>query len=215
MGVSGTGAPTISPVYAKNRTGKGNRELSVHPPNLAQEALAHVLPASAIQRLAGPSAVMTMFLLSGNAAPSSSQGQVPTPVSPLTYRIAEGSMAYTRNTGRKEEGYEEEIMQLETLADVEGITFSLETISRASSLLKSIRTELAPSHIGRPLISYSAHNEIIFEWWNKDRRLTLYIDDTEITFVESWGSNIVDDMTDGVIATAEDLNDAWRWLHFN
>ena len=62
-----------------------------------------------------------------------------------------------------------------------------------------------------PYISASEDGEIVIEWWNGVRKLTIYVGADQSTFLKSWGPHIVDEMEDGVLAqTWEPL--LWVWL---
>jgi hypothetical protein len=61
-----------------------------------------------------------------------------------------------------------------------------------------------------PYISASEDGEIVFEWWNGVRKLTIYVGVEQVTFLKSWGSRIVEDMEDGVLQTWDPM--LWAWL---
>lgn len=62
-----------------------------------------------------------------------------------------------------------------------------------------------------PYISSSEDGEVIFEWWNGVRKLTIYIGPEQTTFLKSWGPHIVNDMEDGVLTQNWDPV-LWDWL---
>ena len=62
-----------------------------------------------------------------------------------------------------------------------------------------------------PYISASEDGEIVFEWWNGVRKLTIYVGVEQSAFLKSWGSRIVEDMEDGVLAQTWDPL-LWAWL---
>jgi hypothetical protein len=62
-----------------------------------------------------------------------------------------------------------------------------------------------------PFINASEDGEIVFEWWNGVRKLTVYVGVEESKFLKSWGPNIVNDMEDGLLAQAWDPS-LWAWL---
>jgi hypothetical protein len=63
-----------------------------------------------------------------------------------------------------------------------------------------------------PHVTSSAEGEVVFEWWNDDRKLTLYCSGTDASYVKVWGPDIVTQMEDGD-ATAPDAGEAlWYWL---
>lgn len=62
-----------------------------------------------------------------------------------------------------------------------------------------------------PHISASEEGEIVFEWWNGMRKLTIYVGDEHCSFLKSWGPHVVDDMIDGVLQGNWDPA-LWAWL---
>jgi hypothetical protein len=64
-----------------------------------------------------------------------------------------------------------------------------------------------------PHVSLDVDNEIVFEWWNKERKITIYIEEYKITFIKVWGENVHHDMKDGPIDFADDFLNLWKWLN--
>jgi hypothetical protein len=62
-----------------------------------------------------------------------------------------------------------------------------------------------------PHVSASEDGEIVFEWWNGSRKLTIYIGPEHSTFLKSWGPHIIDDMVDGALTQNWDP-ELWTWL---
>ena len=62
-----------------------------------------------------------------------------------------------------------------------------------------------------PHISASEDGEIVFEWWNGNRKLTIYVGPRELTYVKSWGPHVVNDMEDGVVPDGG-MPLLWGWL---
>jgi len=62
-----------------------------------------------------------------------------------------------------------------------------------------------------PHISASEEGEIVLEWWNGPRKLTIYVGPEVTTFLKSWGPHVIDDMADGVLAQNWDP-ELWAWL---
>lgn len=64
-----------------------------------------------------------------------------------------------------------------------------------------------------PHISASDKGEVLLSWSRGNKALDLYISATEITYLKSWGTHILDDMEDGSLAPdAPDLQPLWRWF---
>jgi antitoxin Phd len=65
-----------------------------------------------------------------------------------------------------------------------------------------------------PHVGVNEEGKVTLEWWQGQRDMTLYIDDLGvITYLKSWGSNIHDEMADGVIVSLEDVTQLSRWLY--
>ena len=62
-----------------------------------------------------------------------------------------------------------------------------------------------------PYISASEDGEIVIEWWNGVRKLTIYVGAEKSTFLKSWGPHIVEEMEDGVLAQTWEPS-LWVWL---
>ena len=65
----------------------------------------------------------------------------------------------------------------------------------------------------RPHITANEDGDIVFEWWNGDRKLTLYFasDANSASFIRSWGPHVINDMQDGSFSP-EDFGAHWDWL---
>lgn len=62
-----------------------------------------------------------------------------------------------------------------------------------------------------PHISASEEGEIVFEWWNGTRKLTIYVGPQQLTYIKSWGAHVVNDMEDGVLP-GDGIPLLWTWL---
>ena len=63
----------------------------------------------------------------------------------------------------------------------------------------------------RPHISASEEGEVVLEWWNGDRKLTVYIGADQASFIKSWGPHVVNDMEDGGLSH-DGFAALWSWL---
>lgn len=80
-------------------------------------------------------------------------------------------------------------------------------LQRLGEFLKLYNLELRAPHV-----TANADDEVVFEWWAAERKLTLYITSTKIDFVQVSGPNIVHDMVDGEITSNLHGTILWRWL---
>ena len=84
-------------------------------------------------------------------------------------------------------------------------------VERARQFLEDAFRTTATVGWQTPYISASEDGEIVLEWWNGVRKLTIYVGAKQSTFLKSWGPHIVDDMEDGVLAQTWDPM-LWEWL---
>lgn len=62
-----------------------------------------------------------------------------------------------------------------------------------------------------PHISANEDGEIVFEWWNGNRKLTIYVGPRQLMYIKSWGPHVVLDMEDAVLLD-NDIPAMWGWL---
>jgi hypothetical protein len=62
------------------------------------------------------------------------------------------------------------------------------------------------------LITGNYDGEVVFEWWGKDRKLTIRVGDVGIEAYRIWrdGANVVDEEIS--VNTPLELRDIWRWI---
>jgi hypothetical protein len=63
-----------------------------------------------------------------------------------------------------------------------------------------------------PYVTSSAEGEVVLQWWNEPRKLTLYFSAHEATYIKSWGPDMVTEMEDGDAASATSRKELWMWL---
>lgn len=63
-----------------------------------------------------------------------------------------------------------------------------------------------------PSVVADAFGNVVFEWWEGDRKLTVYVTPTVVEYVKVWGPDMFSDMEDGYIEGAEGRQALWRWL---
>lgn len=64
----------------------------------------------------------------------------------------------------------------------------------------------------KPSITASPEGEVLFEWWHGDKKLTVYVGDESIDYVQVWGTDIDAKITDGDIESVSDCLSLWMWL---
>ncbi|MCK1629675.1 hypothetical protein [Bradyrhizobium sp. 162] len=63
-----------------------------------------------------------------------------------------------------------------------------------------------------PHITLSENNEIVFEWWNDHKKITLYFGDDEPEYIKVWGTDIDNEMDSGPLPGGWNLTALWLWL---
>lgn len=86
-------------------------------------------------------------------------------------------------------------------------------ISQARKWLRVLRDTLSKQRL--PWIDphvASNPSEVVFEWRIKEKGLTVYVSETSVEFIRSWGTSITEEMDDGVVETKEAMLIVWAWL---
>ncbi len=63
-----------------------------------------------------------------------------------------------------------------------------------------------------PNVVADAHGNVVFEWWEGQKRLTIYIHPETVEYVKVWGPDIFSEMDDGEAEGIEDRRRLWNWL---
>lgn len=79
------------------------------------------------------------------------------------------------------------------------------------SLFQTVVTHLGLFWI-KPGISASPEGEVVFEWRYGKKKLTLYVGDQSMDYVQVWGTDIHAKITDGEIEANYELQLLWIWL---
>jgi hypothetical protein len=64
-----------------------------------------------------------------------------------------------------------------------------------------------------PHITLSESNEIVFEWWNGTKKITLYFGEHDPEYIKVWGTDIETEMESGILTDGWTLTSVWLWLH--
>lgn len=62
-----------------------------------------------------------------------------------------------------------------------------------------------------PHLSSSEAGAITIEWWSRDKKLTIYAEAGEPSYIKVWGTDIDNEMEDGVVGQQDPVS-LWRWL---
>ncbi|WP_371142386.1 hypothetical protein [Burkholderia cepacia] len=90
-----------------------------------------------------------------------------------------------------------------------------EAVGRAFQLLVDLyrqSTSCIHAKWVNPHVSASEHGEVVFEWWKRDRKLTIYVGADKTEFLRVGGPNIDSDMFDGELVGTQFVG-LWLWLN--
>jgi hypothetical protein len=91
---------------------------------------------------------------------------------------------------------------------------SPKTIETAERLIEKLHSVALMNNLWwyDPLLNISFDNEIVLEWWNQSKKITIYVSEEVIDYIKVWGADIDNEMEDGSISLNEDLTDLWQWI---
>lgn len=91
---------------------------------------------------------------------------------------------------------------------------SAATIGTAQSVLTSLAALVAGEHLSwaHPHISASPFGDVIFEWWNGDKQLSIYVSGNEAEYIQTWGEGESVEMEDGDATSDENRRGFWSWF---
>ena len=96
---------------------------------------------------------------------------------------------------------------------VSEIKHNLVNVPRLPRLINQLRRLGSESNFWEePLINRTCDEEIVLEWWNKNRKLTIYISENRIEYIKVWGPDIDNEMQDGLISSDDTLRELWEWI---
>ena len=89
-----------------------------------------------------------------------------------------------------------------------------EAIGRALLWVEDLHEDTLTTKRGwrDPHVVADAHGNVVFEWWEGRKKLTIYVHPNTVEYVKVWGPNIFSDMEDGEARGTEDRRALWRWL---
>lgn len=92
-------------------------------------------------------------------------------------------------------------------ADNETYKYTLEWLKRLHKVITSNQMWWR-----EPLVNLSFDSEIVFEWWHKNKKLTVYILGNTVEYIKVWGIDIDNEMEDGSATSPVELMNLWKWL---
>lgn len=89
-----------------------------------------------------------------------------------------------------------------------------ESVSRAISIADRMveQAEDCGCSWRDPFVSLDESGNIVFEWWNENKKVTLYVLPEASEFIKSWGTDIETEMMADELH-GQEFQDIWRWLN--
>lgn len=84
---------------------------------------------------------------------------------------------------------------------VEVTAVSAKAVANATALIDQLYSTATQLNIDwdAPNVTASSLGEVVLEWWNHERKLTLYVDKEQTQYVKVWGEDIDTEMDDGLL----------------
>lgn len=91
---------------------------------------------------------------------------------------------------------------------------SPKTIETAEKLINDLHSVAFKNNWcwSSPLLNISSENEIVLEWWNQEKKLTIYVSEELIDYIKVWGADMDNEMEEGAIGLEDDLTEVWQWI---
>ncbi len=85
-------------------------------------------------------------------------------------------------------------------------------IEHAWSWITSLFQTVASLGWIKPNVTGGPDGGVVFEWWYGKRKLTVYVEEQSIEYVQVWGTEVDAKITDGDIESMADGRELWMWL---
>lgn len=84
---------------------------------------------------------------------------------------------------------------------VEVTAVSAKAVANATALIDQLYSTATQLNIDwdSPNVTASSLGEVVLEWWNHEKKLTLYVNEEQAQYVKVWGENIDTEMDDGLL----------------
>ncbi len=86
------------------------------------------------------------------------------------------------------------------------------SIAHAQAWVTELYRDIRPALWIRPHVVADADGDVVFEWWNGRKKLTVYVTPNTVEYVKVAGPDIASDMEDGTVGVDCDRLDLWHWL---
>lgn len=105
---------------------------------------------------------------------------------------------------------------LGNLKEEELQSLDYKVLYKAKDLIKKLHSISKANRLWwyQPLLNISIDDEIVFEWWHKEKKLTIYVCPNTIDFIKVWGADMDDEMEDGSIYLSKNyaILSLWQWI---
>lgn len=91
---------------------------------------------------------------------------------------------------------------------------SVEAATNATKFLQSLfdrATKLGSW--SSPHITIGETGEVVFEWWQDAKKITLYFGALEAEYIKVWGTDIENEMESGTLVDGWTVTSLWLWLN--
>ena len=61
-------------------------------------------------------------------------------------------------------------------------------------------------------ITYDENNDVCMEFWNEDKKVTIYLEEQCVTLIKVWGTDMLNEMSDENVTNIKDVWEAFSWL---
>jgi len=86
------------------------------------------------------------------------------------------------------------------------------TIRNAENWITRFYFQVAFENWTNPNVTSGPAGEVVFEWWNGIKKVTIYVSSQSVEYVQVWGTDIYKEMSDGDAAPIETCKELWSWL---
>jgi hypothetical protein len=86
------------------------------------------------------------------------------------------------------------------------------TIELAKNWVTRLYFQVASGNWVNPNITSGSQGEVVFEWWYEAKKLTIYVSSEKVEYLQVWGTDIHEDMSDGNAESIETCMMLWTWL---
>jgi len=86
------------------------------------------------------------------------------------------------------------------------------TIRNAKSWITRLYFQVAFENWISPNITSGSEGEVVFEWWQGVKKLTAYVSSQTAEYIQVWGSDIYEEMSDGNAESVATCMKLWMWL---